>query len=120
MNQVFTSLSRSFPDIRAMAATHRQKVSSLGQNWSATLWCEGELYTARLYQDLPIYDRVGGGDGFASGLIYGFLTDLGPSQALEYGVAHGALAMTTPGDSSMAQLREVSKLASGGTISINR
>ena len=69
---------------------------------------------------LEIYDRVGGGDSFASGLIYGVLEGLDPQLAVEYGAAHGALAMTTPGDVSMATLAEVRKLAAGGSARVSR
>lgn len=120
MGRIFSSLHSSFPNIKAMAATHRRQVSSNTHDWAAILWYEGELYTSKIYKHLNILDRVGGGDGFASGLIYGFLTGLSPAQALEYGVAHGALAMSTPGDSSMAQLKEVAKLASWDTMGLDR
>jgi 2-dehydro-3-deoxygluconokinase len=120
MGQIFSSLHSSFPNIKAMAATHRRQVSSNLHDWAATLWYEGELYTSRFYRHLPVFDRVGGGDGFASGLIYGLLSDLSPARALDYGVAHGALAMSTPGDSSTVQLREVAKLVSGEAMSLDR
>jgi len=69
---------------------------------------------------MEIFDRVGGGDSFASGLIYGLLTGLKLEVAIEYGLAHGALAMTTPGDTSMASLAEVKKLAEGGSARVIR
>ena len=70
--------------------------------------------------DLEILDRVGGGDSFASGLIYGFLTSGDAARAVDYGAAHGALAMTTPGDTSMATLEEVEKLMNGGSARVER
>jgi 2-dehydro-3-deoxygluconokinase len=73
-----------------------------------------------LREDLEIFDRVGGGDSFASGLIYGFLTGKGAQAAVEYGAAHGALAMTTPGDTSMATLSEVEKVMKGGGARVAR
>ncbi|MFH4134974.1 PfkB family carbohydrate kinase, partial [Acinetobacter baumannii] len=76
-------------------------------DWGAVLYYNGECYEATLRKDLEIYDRVGGGDSFASGLIYGLLVGRGPQWAVECGAAHGALAMTTPGDTSMVTLAEV-------------
>ena len=73
----------------------------------------GVFYEAAMRQDLEIYDRVGGGDSFASGLIYGFLSGQGPQWAVECGAAHGALAMTTPGDTTMATLKEVTQVMRG-------
>ena len=78
------------------------------------------LYEAPRRADLEILDRVGGGDSFASGLAYGFLAGLGPQAAVEYGAAHGALAMTTPGDTSMATLAEVEQVVRGGGARIAR
>jgi 2-dehydro-3-deoxygluconokinase len=71
-------------------------------------------------ESLEIYDRVGGGDSFASGLIYGLMTTGDPQQAVEYGAAHGALAMTTPGDTTMARLAEVEKIMAGGGARVDR
>jgi len=80
----------------------------------------GSFYEAAHHEDLEIFDRVGGGDSFASGLIYGFMTFNDPQKAVEYGAAHGALAMTTPGDTSMATLEEVEKLTKGGGARVDR
>ena len=80
----------------------------------------GEIFKARDYKDLEILDRVGGGDSFASGLIYGLMTTGDPQKAVEYGAAHGALAMTTPGDTSMASLKEVEKIMAGGGARVVR
>jgi len=71
-------------------------------------------------ENLEIFERVGGGDSFASGLIYGFLSQKGPERIVEYGAAHGALAMTIPGDTIMASLKEVEKIVSGGGARIDR
>jgi 2-dehydro-3-deoxygluconokinase len=81
---------------------------------------EGQFYEAPLREDLEIYDRVGGGDSFASGLIYGFLAGKDPQWSVECGAAHGALAMTTPGDASMATLPEVLQVMKGKTARISR
>ena len=93
-----------------MATTLRAARTATRNDWGAVCWCDGELYTATLRPDLEILDRVGGGDSFAAGLAYGFLAGLGPARAVEYGAAHGALAMTTPGDTSMATLAEVEQV----------
>ena len=97
----------------------RAKTASVN-DWSAVIWAGGEFYQSRTRENLEIYDRVGGGDGFASGLAYGFLEGLGPQMAVEYGAAHGALAMTTPGDTTMATLAEVKRLAGGGNARVQR
>jgi 2-dehydro-3-deoxygluconokinase len=80
----------------------------------------GKFYQSRSYPDLEIFDRVGGGDSFASGLVYGLMTSGDPQLAVEYGAAHGALAMTTPGDTSMATKDEVEKLMKGAGARVQR
>ena len=97
---------RMYPNFQAVATTLRNAKSASVNDWGAILWMDGEFYQAALRHDLEIYDRVGGGDSFASGLAYGLLAGK-CQQAVEYGAAHGALAMTTPGDTSMANLKEV-------------
>ena len=89
-------------------------------HWSAICWAGGKFYEAMNRKNLEILDRVGGGDSFASGLIYGLLSTGDPQMAVEYGAAHGALAMTTPGDTSMASLAEVEKLMKGGGARVQR
>ncbi|MBP5766572.1 MAG: sugar kinase, partial [Clostridia bacterium] len=81
---------------------------------------DGKFYQAKQRDGLELFDRVGGGDSFASGLIYGFMEKGDPALAVEYGAAHGALAMTTPGDTSMARLAEVEKLVGGGGARVDR
>jgi 2-dehydro-3-deoxygluconokinase len=81
---------------------------------------DGKFFESRKYPDLEILDRVGGGDSFASGLIYGLMTAGDPQKAVDYGAAHGALAMTTPGDTSMASKSEVEKLMKGGGARVQR
>ena len=92
----------------------------LGFLFSAVLWADGEFHQATQRNQLAIFDRVGGGDSFASGVAYGFLAGEGPQRAVEYGAAHGALAMTTPGDTSMATKAEVMALAGGGSARVVR
>jgi len=96
-------------------------VKTAGVNvWGAICWADGTFYEATMRENLDILDRVGGGDSFASGLIYGFLTADDPGRAVNYGAAHGALAMTTPGDTSMASLSEVEKIVGGGGARVVR
>jgi 2-dehydro-3-deoxygluconokinase len=109
-----------FPNFKVVATTLRAVRSASVNDWSAVLWAGGEFYQATARPGLEIYDRVGGGDSFASGLAYGFLAGKTPQQAVEYGAAHGALAMTTPGDTTMARLAEVEKLVGGGGARVER
>jgi 2-dehydro-3-deoxygluconokinase len=89
-------------------------------DWGAVCFCNGKFFQAPVREKLEIYDRVGGGDSFASGLIYGFLTGQGPQWAVECGAAHGALAMTTAGDTSMATLQEVLQVMKSQSARIAR
>lgn len=97
---------REFP-FQVVATTLRTAKTATVNDWGAISYADGCFYEARRRENLEIYDRVGGGDSFASGLIYGFLTGQGSQWAVEFGAAHGALAMTTPGDTSMVTLKEV-------------
>jgi len=112
--------AHAWPNFKVIATTLRAVRSATVNDWGAIAWANGTFHEATLRPSLEIWDRVGGGDSFASGLIYGLMTfnDLG--KAVEYGAAHGALAMTTPGDTSMASLAEVEKLARGGSARVNR
>jgi 2-dehydro-3-deoxygluconokinase len=110
----------AFPSFKAVATTLRNARTATVNDWGAVLWCEGRLYQAPDREGLEILDRVGGGDSFASGLIYGFLAGKGPQWAVECGAAHGALAMTTPGDTTMATLKEVERVMKGGTARVQR
>jgi 2-dehydro-3-deoxygluconokinase len=103
-----------YSNLKVVATTLRNAKTATINDWGAVCYHDGQLYQAPPREDLEIFDRVGGGDSFASGLIYGFLTDQGPQRAVEYGAAHGALAMTTPGDTSMATLAEVERVMKGG------
>ena len=109
-----------YPNLRVVATTLRSARTATRNDWGALCWADGELYEATKRDDLEILDRVGGGDSFASGLIYGLLRDLGPQAAVEYGAAHGALAMTTPGDTSMATLADVEQVIRGAGARISR
>jgi len=103
-----------FPNLKAVAATMRRSTSATRNDWGAALWYGGRMYEAVKRPGLEVFDRVGGGDGFASGLIYGFLAGRSPLESVNLGAAHGALVMTTPGDVSMATLAEVEKAMKGG------
>nr|ADC35773.1 PfkB domain protein [uncultured bacterium 293] len=109
-----------YPNFKVVATTLRQARTATINDWGAVCYHEGRLYSARSREDLEIFDRVGGGDSFASGLIYGFLTGRDPQWAVECGAAHGALAMTTPGDTSMATLAEVERVMQGGSARVSR
>ena len=102
-----------YPNFRAVATTLRNAKTATLNDWGAILYAGGKFFEAPLRENLEIYDRIGGGDSFASGLIYAFLTGKTPQQAVEYGAAHGALAMTTPGDTSLASLKEVEAVMKG-------
>jgi 2-dehydro-3-deoxygluconokinase len=105
---------------KVVATTLRKVVSANRNDWSAICWADGEFYQAPLRTDMEVFDRVGGGDSFASGLIYGLLTGQTPQWSVECGAAHGALAATTPGDTSMATLDEVLQLMKGASPRIIR
>ncbi len=106
---------QQFANFQVIATTLREVHTATVNDWSAIVWSNGKFYESTKYPKLEILDRVGGGDSFASGLVYGFLTTGDPQQAVDYGAAHGALAMTTPGDTSMATAAEVQRvMASGG------
>ena len=104
----------AFPNFKVVATTLRTVRSASRNDWGAICWAGGAFHEATLRPDMEILDRVGGGDSFASGLVYGFLNSGDAALAVEYGAAHGALAMTTPGDTSMATLAEVEHLVGGG------
>jgi 2-dehydro-3-deoxygluconokinase len=111
---------KTFPNFKATATTLRAARTATVNDWAAIAWMDGKFYESRKYPDLEILDRVGGGDSFASGFIYGLMTAGDPQKAVDYGAAHGALAMTTPGDTSMAAKDEVEKLMKGGSARVLR
>jgi 2-dehydro-3-deoxygluconokinase len=117
--QMIKQVVKDYP-FEVVATTLRKAKTATRNDWGAICYCDGEFYQATNREDLEIFDRVGGGDSFASGLIYGFLAGKGPQWAVECGAAHGALAMTTPGDTSMATLKEVLQLMKGGSARIAR
>jgi len=109
-----------FPNFKVTGTTLRTVKSANVNDWGAICWANGKFYEAPLRENMEILDRVGGGDSFASGLIYGLLTSGDPQDAVNYGAAHGALAMTTPGDTTMATLKEVEKIMAGGSARVVR
>ena len=113
-------LVEAYPNLKVVATTLRQAKTATRNDWGAVVWADGKLYEATRREDMEVLDRVGSGDSFAAGLIYGLLMGYGPQIAVEYGAAHGALAMTTPGDASMATLAEVEHVMRGAGARISR
>jgi len=118
--QMIEKAVKEYPNFKVTATTLRAVRTATRNDWGAICWAGGKFYEAPNRDDLEILDRVGGGDSFASGLIYGFIAFNDPQKAVEYGAAHGALAMTTPGDTSMATLKEVENLVKGGGARVQR
>ena len=111
---------KTYPNFKVVATTLRIVKTATINDWSALCWAEGKIYKAKDYTELEVMDRVGGGDSFASGLIYGLIATGDAEQAVNYGVAHGALAMTTPGDTSMADKAEVEAIMDGAGARVMR
>lgn len=109
-----------YPNFKVAASTLRTVKTATVNDWSAICWADGRVYNGLDLKGLEIYDRVGGGDSFASGLIYGLMETGDPQAAVNYGVAHGALAMTTPGDTSMASKAEVERIIGGAGARVQR
>ena len=109
-----------YPNWKVVATTLRTVKSATINDWKAMCYVDGEVYMSKSYDNLEIFDRVGGGDSFASGLIYGLITTADPNLAVNYGAAHGALAMTTPGDTSMASKKEVESVMGGASARVQR
>jgi 2-dehydro-3-deoxygluconokinase len=112
--------AETYPNFKAIATTLRTVKTATVNDWKAICWADGQIYQSKEYNNLEIFDRVGGGDSFASGLIYGLMTTGDPQKAVDYGAAHGALAMTTPGDTSMADVKEVEALMGGAGARVKR
>ncbi|CAN5464343.1 sugar kinase [soil metagenome] len=110
---------KDFPKLKGVATTLRETHSTNRHDWAAVLWLDGKEYTTP-HMNLDVVDRIGGGDGFAGGLIYGLIAGKSPDEALRLGWAHGALLTTFPGDVTMAKLAEVEALAKGGTARVQR
>ena len=113
-------VTAEFPHLRAIATTVRRAHTADRNDWGAFGYAAGQVHETRLYRDLKILDRVGAGDAFCAGVIYGLLSGRGLQWALQCGTAHGALTMTTPGDSSQVRLAEVEHLMAGHGANVNR
>jgi 2-dehydro-3-deoxygluconokinase len=111
---------KAYPNVRIVGTTLREVVSGLVNNWSAIVYYDGTFYESRKYEHLEIEDRVGGGDGFCSGFIYGMLHAMSPKECVDMGAAHGALLQSTRGDTSMVTMDEVRHVMSGGSARIKR
>lgn len=118
--RMISEVTAAFPHLKVVATTLRAVRSATVNDWGAVAWADGEFAEATHRPGLEVYDRVGGGDSFASGLIYGLMSFGDLATAVEYGAAHGALAMTTPGDTSMASLSEVEALVRGAGARVQR
>jgi 2-dehydro-3-deoxygluconokinase len=121
-NSFFDMIERAvkkFPNVKMVATTLREVHSTNRHEWAAVLWYDGNRYVSPTCS-LDVVDRIGGGDGFAAGLIYGMLSGKTPDEALRLGWAHGALLTTFPGDTTMAKLPEVEALAKGGSARVQR
>lgn len=119
-HKMLETAAKTYPNFKAIGNSLRTVHTASDNDWSGLIYADGKIYQAKEYPHLDIYDRVGGGDSFASGLIYGLMTYGDPEKAVNYGAAHGALAMTTPGDTSMARLEEVENLMAGGSARVKR
>ncbi len=113
------NVRKKHPHVKGVATTLREVHSTNHHSWSAVAWLDGRSYTAPT-AELTVLDRVGGGDGFASGFIYGLLTGEPPEEAVKLGWAHGALLTTFPGDTTMATVEQVRAFAKGGSARIQR
>ena len=111
---------KTYPNLKIVGTTLREVKSGLVNNWAAILWNEGQFYESRRYEGLEIEDRVGGGDGFSSGIAYGFLNGKSPQECVDLGAAHGALLQTTRGDTSQINLEELLHVFHGGSARIKR
>jgi 2-dehydro-3-deoxygluconokinase len=113
-------LAAQYPNLSCIAATLRRVHTASVNDWGALCWHRGSYHRSRNYPRFDILDRIGAGDSFVAGLIHGLLVENDAQKAVDLGAAHGALAMTTPGDTSMATLAEVQKLAEGGDAKVQR
>ena len=114
------SASRAYPNFKVIGTTLREVKTATINDWSAMCWAEGKIYRGMELKGLEILDRVGGGDSFASGLIFGLISGKDYQTALDYGVCHGALAMTTAGDTTTALQKEVEGLMKGAGARVDR
>lgn len=119
-HQAAQRMSEQFTNLKVIASTLRDVKTASLHNFGAACFTGSEVFTARVRENIDVFDRVGSGDAFASGFIYGFLSGKKPQYAVECGAAHACLAMTTPGDNSMAQLSEIEGLIGGESANVKR
>jgi 2-dehydro-3-deoxygluconokinase len=117
---MITEAVKQFPNFQVVGTTLRNAKTASVNDWGAIIYADGAFHDATLRENLAIYDRVGGGDSFASGLIYGLMEGKKPEEAINYGAAHGALAMTTPGDTTTASLADVERIMSSSGARVDR
>ena len=120
LRPMMEKLAAQYPNLHTIAATLRRVHTANVNDWGALCWHKGSYHRSRNYPRFDILDRIGAGDSFVAGLIHGLLVENDAQKAVDYGAAHGALAMTTPGDTSMATFVEVQKLAEGGDAKVQR
>ena len=118
--KMISEVISTYPNFKAVVTTLRGVKTATINDWGAVCWMDGKFFQATAWPELEILDRVGGGDSFASGFIYGLMEFEDPQKAIEYGTVHGALAMTTPGDTTMASLKEVENIVAGGGARVVR
>jgi 2-dehydro-3-deoxygluconokinase len=118
--EMVKSIIAKNPHFQIIGTTLREVTSGLLNNWSAIMYYDGKFYQSKKYENLEIEDRVGGGDGFCSGIMYGLLNGLAPQECVEMGAAHGALLQSTRGDTSMITMEEIKYVMNGGSARIKR
>lgn len=118
--EMVRSIIAKYPHFQIIGTTLREVTSGLINNWAAIMYCDGKFYQSKKYDRLEIEDRVGGGDGFCSGVMYGLLNGLSPQECVEMGAAHGALLQSTRGDTSMVTMEEIKYVMNGGSARIKR
>ena len=119
--KMISKVTKKYKNLEIIGTTLRKVINASSNDWSAIAWSsENGFVESKFYKSLDIYDRVGGGDGFASGFIYGVMQGLSLEKSINLGVAHGALAMTTPGDTSMVSIEEVENLLKNSSARVSR
>lgn len=118
--KMVSEVVKTYPNVKVVGTTLREVVSGLINNWSAIMYHAGQFYESTKYAGLEVEDRVGGGDGFCSGMVYGFLNGMTPQECVNLGAANGALLQSTRGDTCMVTLDEVLHVMKGGSARIKR
>jgi 2-dehydro-3-deoxygluconokinase len=118
--EMVRSIVAKYPHFQIIGTTLREVTSGLLNNWSSIIYCDGTFYQSKKYDNLEIEDRIGGGDGFCSGVMYGLLNGLPTQECVEMGAVHGALLQSTRGDTSMVTMEEIRYVMNGGSARIKR